>query len=62
MTPCAYARLVPLKLTEAEQKLDSVERGAWQSIPDLEREAERYRKAARDTIGISHDLAARFPE
>lgn len=43
-----------MKLTEDEQRLlDSVERGEWQSIPDVEREAERYREAARDTT-ISH--------
>jgi len=43
-----------MKLTEDEQKLlDSVERGEWQSIPDVEREAERYREAACDTK-VSH--------
>ena len=40
-----------MKLTEDEQRLlDSVERGEWQSIPDVEREAERYRAAARATM------------
>lgn len=47
-------RKIEMKLTEDEQRLlDSVERGEWQSIPDVEREAERYREAARDTT-ISH--------
>lgn len=40
-----------MKLTEDEQSLlDSVERGEWKRIPDFEREAERYRSAARATM------------
>ena len=50
-----------MNLTEDEQKLlDSVERGEWQSVPDVEREAERYRAAARATLQkdrmSEHDL------
>ena len=40
-----------MKLTEDEQRLlDSVERGEWKIIPDVEREGERYRLAARATL------------
>jgi hypothetical protein len=37
-----------MKLTKEEKEmLDSVERGEWESIPNLEREAVRNREAAR---------------
>lgn len=40
-----------MKLIEDEQRLlDSVERGEWKRISDFEREAERYRSAARATM------------
>ena len=40
-----------MKLTEDERDiLDSVERGEWTSIPDCEREAERYRLSAQATL------------
>ncbi|HOZ49969.1 MAG TPA: hypothetical protein PLO37_23575 [Candidatus Hydrogenedentes bacterium] len=39
-----------MRLTEEEKAiLDSVERGEWQSVPDLEAEKERYKEAARAT-------------
>ena len=52
-----------MNLTEDEQKLlDSVERGEWQSVPDVEREAERYRAAARATLQKDKRVTIRISE
>lgn len=52
-----------MKLTEDEQiLLDSVERGEWQSIPDFEREAERYRSAARATMSKGKSVNIRLSD
>ena len=52
-----------MNLTEDEQKiLDSVERGEWQSVPDVEREAERYRAAARATLQKDKRVTIRMSE
>ena len=40
-----------MKLSKKEKRLlDSVERGDWKTVPDLEKQAERYRGIARSTF------------
>ena len=52
-----------MKLTEEEKEmLDSVERGEWKSVPDVEREAVRYRDAARATLRKDKRVNIRMTE
>ncbi len=52
-----------MKLTkEEEDLLKSVERGEWRRIPDFEKEAERYQKAARETLRKNKRVNIRMTE
>jgi len=52
-----------MNLTKEEKAiLDSVERGEWKRIPDFEREAERYREAARATLRKDNRVNIRMTE
>ena len=52
-----------MKLTDDEQGLlNSVERGEWKSIPDVEREGERYRSAAHATLQKNKRVNIRMSE
>ena len=52
-----------MKLTKEEQEiLDSVEKGEWRRIPDFQREAERYREAARATLRKNRRVNIRMTE
>ena len=52
-----------MKLTKEEQEiLESVERGEWKSIPNLEQEAERYRMAAHATLRKDKRVNIRMTE
>ncbi len=52
-----------MNLTKEEKAiLDSVERGEWKRIPDFEREAERYREAARATLRKDKRVNIRMTE
>ena len=52
-----------MKLTKEEQEiLDSVEKGEWRRIPDFQREADRYREAARATLRKNRRVNIRMTE
>jgi predicted DNA binding CopG/RHH family protein len=52
-----------MKLTKEEQEiLDSVEKGEWRRIPDFQREAARYREAARATLRKNRRVNIRMTE
>ncbi len=52
-----------MKLTKEEQEiLDSVENGEWRRIPDFQREATRYREAARATLRKNRRVNIRMTE
>ena len=52
-----------MKLTQEEKSLlDSVERGEWKRIPDFQREAARYREAARATLRKDKRVNIRMAE
>lgn len=52
-----------MKLTKEEKGLlDSVERGEWRRIPNFNREAARYREAARATLRKDKRVNIRMTE
>ena len=51
-----------IKLDAEEQDiLESVERGEWQSIPNLQQELERYRLHARAHLGSIQQITVDLP-
>ena len=52
-----------MKLTQEEKHLlDSVEKGEWKRIPDFQREATRFREAARATLRKDKRVNIRMAE
>ena len=52
-----------MKMTPEEKSLlDSVERGEWKRIPDFQKEAGRYRQAARATLRKDKRVNIRMAE
>lgn len=52
-----------MQLDKVEQELlDSVERGEWQSLPDLEKEGKRYQEYARATFRKDRRVNIRISE
>jgi predicted DNA binding CopG/RHH family protein len=52
-----------MKISKDEKEiLDSVERGEWRTIPDVERESDRYRKYARSTFRKDKRINIRISE
>lgn len=52
-----------MQLDKVEQELlDSVERGEWQSIPDLEKEGKRYQEYAKATFRKDRRVNIRISE
>ena len=47
---------------EEKELLESVERGEWKTIPDCEKEAERYQECARATFRKDKRLSIRISE
>ena len=56
-------RKIGLKLDREEKELlRSVERGEWKTIPDFEREKERYRQIALNTLRKDKRINIRIAE
>lgn len=52
-----------MKLSKEEKELrDSVERGEWKTIPDVEKESKRYREYARATFRKDKRVNIRISE
>jgi predicted DNA binding CopG/RHH family protein len=52
-----------MKMTKEEERiLDSVEKGEWKRIPNFNREAARYREAARATLRKDKRVNIRMTE
>lgn len=50
------------KLTPEEQEiLESVERGEWRSVPNLEQEIERYQRYAKVQLGELQEIKVEIP-
>ena len=51
------------KLTKEEQEIhDSIERGGWKSVPNLEDEKKRFQEIARNTIAKNKVITVRLSE
>ena len=47
---------------DEKELLDSVERGEWTTVPDSEKESQRYQRTRESTSGFQRRISCSFKE